>query len=177
MRRIIIIIALATSLVAFVLIVGTGLFLAGIIQSGERGLGVLLAVAGSVCFGSVLVLVFAPELLRRPGMRALGAVAAVLGVVPLAALSVAAFAFVGVPFGSLIPRLDWSVFGGGVMFAAGAVAVAALGWLRTAKRARPKAGRPEPSLYTPLVAQSARNAVEIDRKSIEIDEDVRVRQA
>lgn len=167
-----------TSLLAFVLTAGIGLFLAGVEQSGERGMGVVLIVAGLVAFSAVLLLVFAPPaFFRRPLNRALAVVATVLGLAPLAALAAAALYFVGSPFGSAIPRLDWALFILGLVFALGAASVGALGYLRTAGREPRDPERPEGSLYAPLAAASARSRDDADRGANEIDDDVRVRRA
>ena len=171
MRRLVTGIAFLTSLLAFLVTAGTGLFLAGIEQSGERAAGVLMCVTAIVAFGAALLLVF-----RRPQSRALAALAALLALVPVAGLTVAALVFSGLPVGSAIPRLDWSVFAVGIVFALGAVSIAALGFLGTPPRAAPEAEPPEASLYEPLLAETARRAVEIDRNSVEIDENVRVRR-
>lgn len=178
MRQVLVGTAFLTSLLAFVLTAGSGLFLAGVEQSGERRLGVVLAAAGVVAFGAVLLLVFAPPaLFRRPLNRALAVVATVLGLAPLAALAAAALFFVGSPFGSAIPRLDWALFVLGLVFALGAASVAALGYLRTTGRAPREPERPEGSLYAPLAAAPARSRDDADRSAFEIDDDVRVRRA
>jgi hypothetical protein len=114
--------------------------------------------------------------------------AALIGLLPLAALSAAALSFVGLPYGSAVPRLDWTLFAVGLLFGAGALSVAVLGVLRTAPGGRRSARQPleqsageaeshETDLYMPLVAESARKVVDNDRRSIEIDEDVRVTRA
>ena len=190
MRRILNGLALVTSALAFIATTGTGLFLAGVEQSGERGLGVLLAAAGAAAFGAVLYLVFAPTAyFRRRASKALGVLAAIIGLLPLAALSAAALSFVGVPYGSALPRLDWTLFAVGLLFGLGALAIAALGFVRTAPGGLRSSARQsvaesagdaeslETALYAPLLAESARKVVDNDRRSIEIDDDVRVRRA
>ena len=194
LRRIATGLALGTSLLAFLAIVGTGLFLAGVEQSGERGLGVVLAVAGTAAFGAALFLAFAPaRVFRGPVGKVLGAMTTVLAVLPVALLAMAAFVFVGVPYGSLVPRLDWTLFAVGLLLALGAVSIAVLGSIRTKRGAWSSAQRPvrrddrpgtrqeeedpEGDFYTPLASNSARAVVDTDRGSIEIDDDVRVRRA
>ena len=178
MRQVLIGTAFLTSLLAFVLIAGTGLFLAGVEQSGERGFGVVLTVAGLVAFGAVLLLVFAPPAsFRRPVNRVLGVVATVLGLSPLLALAAATLYFVGSPFGSAIPRVDWALFVLGLAFALGAVSVGALGYLRIVRPLPRGPVQPEGALYAPLAEAPARGRDEADRSAIEIDEEVRVRRA
>jgi hypothetical protein len=190
LRRILTGLALITSLLAFLAIAGTGLFLAGVEQSGERGLGVLLAAAGTVAFSAVLFLLFAPAAyFRRRATRILAGLAALIGILPVAAISAATLSFVGVPYGSALPRLDLPLFAVGVLFGLGAVAIAALGFVRTAsggnrrRWAQPRGDNAsaaeslDTALYTPLVAESARKVVDNDRRSIEIEDDIRVRRA
>ena len=132
MKRIITGLALGTSLLAFMTIAGTGLFLAGVEQSGERGLGLILLVGGAAALAAVLLLAFGPATyFRRRFGKAIGALAALVGLLPVAALSGAALTFVGLPYGSPLPRLDWTFFAAGLFFGLGAVAIAALGFIRT----------------------------------------------
>jgi hypothetical protein len=151
---------------------------------------VLLAAAGTAAFGAVLFLLFAPAAyFRRRATRILAGLAALIGILPFAALSAAALSFVGMPYGSALPRLDWTLFAVGVLFGLGAVSIAALGFVRTAsggtrrRWAQPGDDSASPAesldtaLYTPLVAESARKVVDNDRRSIEIDDDIRVRPA
>ena len=188
MKRIITGLALGTSLLAFTTIAGTGLFLAGVEQSGERGLGVILIVGGMAAFAAVLLLAFAPAAYFRPPMgKAIGALAALVGLLPVAALSAATFTFVGLPYGSVLPRLDWALFAAGLVFGLGAVCIAALGFSRTAARADRASGRqappvgrggetdnPEALLYAPLTVESARRVVDDDRRSVGDDDEIRV---
>jgi hypothetical protein len=178
MGRLVAATALVTSLLASLVVVGTGSVLAGIEQSGERLAGALMAAAGVIAAASVLFLVLAPErIFRRRRNRALAVVAALVGVVPPVGLAAALLVFAGLPLGSAIPSLDWPLFACGIVFALGALAIAWLGY----RRAR-QAPAPEPQLDpmpsdAPTRASLARQAVEIDRSLVEVDENVRVRRA
>jgi amino acid transporter len=178
LRRVITAVALFAGAVTFVLSAGTGLFLAGVEQSGERGAGVLLALAGAVAFASLLFLAVArPAFFRRSGGKAMLGIATLLSAAPVGALAIAALYFVGIPFGSAVPRIDWTLFGVGLALAAGAAAITALGYLRFKDTgARSNAGRPEAALDAPLATDQARRPFDADRGSIEIDDEVRVRR-
>lgn len=149
-------------------------------QSGERGLGVILAGASIAAFAALLFLVFAPAgYFRKRAMKAIGAVATLIALLPVAAVSAAALAFVGVPYGTSLPRLDWPLFAVGFFFGLGAASIAALGFIRTAARGAQPPPQPagadaatsepenlETLLYTPLVGETAQKPSRpIDRPS------------
>jgi hypothetical protein len=130
-RRLITGLALAAGAVAFLAMTAAGMFMAGIAQSGTRSAGLLLILGGLVSIGALLFLIFAPpRYFKGASRRMIGAAAAAIAFVPVAAIAVGAIAFAGVPFGSRTPSLDWSVFAVGVGLAAGAIAIVALAYLR-----------------------------------------------
>jgi hypothetical protein len=137
MRKAIAACAFLSAVAAFVVIGGGGIVLAGMQNSGERGPGFAAAVVAAVAFACTLAVVFAPrETFGAGPRRALGIAAAFIGALPAAALSCAAFLFAGLPFGSRMPAVDWSVFGAGVLFGLGAAATLTLGYLRVTARER-----------------------------------------
>jgi amino acid transporter len=130
-RRTIAAVAFITSLAAYLIIMVTGVGLAAVEQSGERGLGVLLVAGGTLAFAAAMVLVFAGSArLRKASGRAGLAIATLCAIVPVATLAGAAFAFAGLPMDSPMPALDWGVFAIGAGFSAGALCLAILGWSR-----------------------------------------------
>lgn len=138
-KRLIAGLAFLTSLAACLVTVGGGLLLLLIEGSGERGAGALLALAGAVTFAAAMVLIFAAtdRFSGRSG-RAVAVVAALLGVLPVAALSVAALRFSGFPLGSAVPLVDWPVFAAGLLFALGAVSILVMGIWRRSEAAVPR---------------------------------------
>ena len=142
MRAVIAGVALATSLLAFVVIAGTGLFLAAFEQSGARFPGLLMALGGAAAFAAALYVgLAAPARFHSRAAQALAAAATFLAVIPPTALACAALVFAGLPLGSAMPALDWTFFAAGLGFAFGAAAMAALGYLRVRDGGR-KSGRP-----------------------------------
>ena len=131
LRRAVAALALLASLVAFAVFVGGGLFLLAVESSGERAAGALLALGGAIAFASALALIFARDgIFDRVGRAVGAATAALLAVLPVAALAFAAFRFAGLPTGSSLPRLDWAVFGVGLLLTLGAASILFLGYLR-----------------------------------------------
>jgi hypothetical protein len=127
-RPVIAAIAFLASLVAFLVVAGTGIFLLAVENSGERLAGAVLALAATLAFAAAAALVFAPRSTFRPRRgRALAAVLTLLAVAPVAVLAFLAFRFAGVPLDSAVPLLDWGVFGLAVLFACGAGAIVFLG--------------------------------------------------
>jgi hypothetical protein len=125
--------AFVSALMAFVVIGGGGIALAGLQGSGERMPGAAVAVVAGLALGCAMALVFAPRGAFRSGARrALGITSAFVGALPAAALSCAAFIFAGVPWGSRMPIVDWAVFAAGIAFALGALSIVVLGYLRVA---------------------------------------------
>jgi hypothetical protein len=134
--RIIAVLAFLASLAAYLVIMVTGVGFAAVEQSGERGLGVLLAVGSTLAFGAAMFLVFAaPDRFRGPARRAMATAATLVAIVPVVMLAGAAFAFSGLPIGSAMPALDWSVFALGLGFSLGAICLALVGWSRIRARA------------------------------------------
>ena len=147
MKRLIAGLAFLSSAAAFFVIVGGGLALLAVANSGERGSGALLALSGSTAFAAALVIVFAKEgAFAGRGGRAWALTAVLLGVLPSAALSAGALRFSGFPYSSATPRIDLPIFAAGLFFACGAAALLATGYRRLREkapaRARPEAVRP-----------------------------------
>lgn len=130
LKRLVAGLAFLSSVASFLVVVGGGLTLLAIESSGERGAGALLALCGTIAFAAAMLLVFA----RQGAFAGRGAVwaiiAALLGVLPVAALSIGALRFSGFPVGSAMPAVDWPVFALGVVLALGAVSVLATGYWR-----------------------------------------------
>jgi hypothetical protein len=131
LRRAVTILAFLAGVLNLVVLTGGGLALVLIRNSGERGSGALFALCGLIAFASVMVLVTAgEERFQERNWRAGAIAAAILGAMPIAGLSAAAFRFAGFPIRSPIPLVDWSVFLAGAALAAGAVAILVLGYWR-----------------------------------------------
>ncbi len=131
MKRPVIGLALLSSIAAFLVIVGGGLVLLLVPSSGERGAGALIALSGSIAFAAALLLTLGWG--RVPGTaesRAGALTCALLAALPLAALSAIALRFSGLPIGSTLPLVDWSVFGVGLVFTLGALSMMATGYWR-----------------------------------------------
>lgn len=147
MTRLVAGLAFIASAVAFLVVAGGGLALLLIENSGERGAGALLALSGAVCFAAAMTLLFARQrAFAGHGGRAGALTATLLGVLPPAALSIAALRFAGLPWGSPLPLFDWSAFAAGLALAVGALAVLAVGYRRMveARRGRPaRVAQPE----------------------------------
>lgn len=151
MRFVIVSMALAASLLAFVAAMSIGLFLAGVGESGARGAGVALAAGAVPAFASALLLCFAPPRYFRGKGKALAAVAAILALVPVVAISGAALFFAGNPLGSSSPALDWAAFATGLLLALGGVSIVVLAASRSSSRVlvRPPGPGAEPTGPSP----------------------------
>ena len=138
MRRIICALAFLSSFSALLAIAGGGLALLVIENSGERGMGALLALGETVAFAAVMVLLFAKEGTFGEGIYpALAIVLSIVGAAPVAALAFIAIRFAGLPLGSAMPLIDWSVLAAGVGLGIGAIAILALGHRRTQEASSP----------------------------------------
>lgn len=175
MRRIICALAFLSSLAAVVAIAGGGLALLVIENSGERGMGALLALGEMIAFAAVMVLIFAEEGTFGEGMRqALAIVLAIIGAAPVAALAYIAIRFAGLPLGSVMPLIDWSVLAAGVLLGIGAIAILALGHQRAQEAASPLVHMQQ----IRNAQQQLRSVFEADGSGSIIDEasgDIRVR--
>jgi hypothetical protein len=130
-------VAFAASLLACAIIVGAGLFLAVLVQSGERGAGVLIALGALLAFGAAAFLVFAPRgYFATSGRRPLGLIATFVACAPTTLMAFGALSFAGLPFERPGFLMDWWIFAGGAAFAIGSVAILALGYFRLTERAR-----------------------------------------
>jgi hypothetical protein len=133
--------AFASSLLAFLAVLAAALVMVGVQQSGVRGAGLVLLLGGLAAFAGASFLVFAPRgYFDQASHRALGAGAAIVALVPVAAMALGALLFVGVP-ASDASRLDWAVFGIGALLALGALSIAALAFERLAKPHRASLAR------------------------------------
>ncbi len=175
MRRAVAALAFLTSLVAAAIFVGGGLFLLAVESSGERGMGALLALGGTIALASALALIFArDEIFERTGRGVGVAVAALLAMLPVAALAFGAIRFAGLPVGSNLPLLDWMIFATGLLLALGAASILWLGYLRAASVSRtgPRydsgAQRSEPPPW------KTSTWAEMPRLDFEAEEEVRV---
>jgi hypothetical protein len=183
MQRAIAAMALLASLISLIIIAGGGGALLAIENSGERGAGALLALAGLVASAAVVLLVFARKGTFASGpRRALAIAAAIVGVVPVAGLAFVLIRFAGVPFGSAVPILDWGALALGVAMAAGVLAILALGHRRSLEGG---IAQPEPPVVVHMqqirhAQQQLRSAFEADtlRRSLDDadDDEVRVRR-
>jgi hypothetical protein len=134
--------ALAASVLACLALLAAGIFLAGISQLGERGAGLLILAGTIVAMVAAGYVLFAPPaFFSGRARRPLAIIAAFLACAPAAVLALIAFLFVGIPYGSTSPALDWSVFTAGIVFALGAICILLSGYWRVVER--PPAGRIE----------------------------------
>jgi hypothetical protein len=135
--------AAAPIILAAALLAAVGLFLALVVQSGERGVGVVLLLVAAGMVAAMIYLVRSPATLG--GRSKIFALAAVLvGASPLAALAIAALVFVGMPLATRTPFIDWSIVLVGLLFAVGGVCVAILGWERLRSPSPAMATQPSP---------------------------------
>jgi hypothetical protein len=129
-KRLVAGLAFLSSVAAFLVVVGGGLALLIIESSGERGAGAALALSGAIAFAAAMLLIFAGEGLFSGRGSVWAIIAALLGMLPVAALSVGALRFSGFPISSAVPAVDWPVFALGVVLALGAVSVLTVGYWR-----------------------------------------------
>jgi hypothetical protein len=176
LRRAIKVAALLATAVTFLVATGIGLVLVLVPQSGERGSGALLVLAGCLALGGALFLSFAGDRhFESAGGIVLAAVTTLLAFIPVAGLAGAAIFFAGLPFGSVIPLADWSILALGILLALGACAILALGYGRVVRRPPP-----EPAFETrdlDAARRQLRDAFERDRAGplrYDRDDDVRV---
>jgi hypothetical protein len=178
-QRIVTALAFLSSFAALLVIAGGGLALYSIKNSGERGMGALMALCTMLAFAAVMLLIFARQGAFGDGVRRAAAIAAaVIGAIPPAALAFAAIRFAGVPFGSPMPVVDWIVLLLGVFLAAGTVSILVLGHRRSQEASGP------PMIHMQQIRdaqQQLRSAFETDARSRtaaaeERDDEVRVRR-
>lgn len=158
MRRLVVGLALLSSIAAFLVIAGGGLFLLAVESSGERGSGALLALSGTIAFAAAMALVFAGSgAFAGAAGRAVVVIAALLGMLPVATLSAGLLRFSGFPLGSPVPLFDWAVFALGVVLGLGALSVLVLGYWRLRERGaiRRRADEPPPAAYREVEPQAA----------------------
>ena len=137
MRSLTAALAFGATLLAFLLLLGTGAFLAVVEESGARGAGVLLALSAAVAFGAAAFLIWAPTgYFSRPLRRPLGVVITLAAAAPPAALAAAALVFTGLPLGTRLPLMDWPLFAAGLVLALGTLCVLAVGYRRLWERTR-----------------------------------------
>jgi len=180
LKRLVTVLALLSSLASLVVIAGGGLALLAIENSGERGVGALLAFCCAVAFAAVMALLFARKGVFGEGLwRAAAIGLAILGAIPPAALAFAAIRFAGIPLGSRMPLVDWTVLIVGILFGLGVISILALGHRRSQDGA---AANEEPPLVHMQqirhAQQQLRSAFEADDRSptANQDDDIRVRR-
>lgn len=157
MKRLVAGLAFLSSVAAFLVVVGGGLALFAIESSGERGAGAAMAVSGSLAFAAAMVLIFAGEGVFSDRRSAWAIIAALLGLLPVAALSIGALRFSGFPISGAVPAVAWPIFALGVVLALGAVSVLMVGYwrwkgpppVRSAPRAAPIVERPAVVMWPP----------------------------
>ncbi len=167
MKRLVTALAFLTSLAALIVVAGGGLALLAIANSGERGTGALLALGCTIAFASVMVLIFAQEgVFGDAPWRAVAIGAGIVGAIPAAALAFVAIRFAGLPVGSRMPLVDWTVLSVGILFGLGAIAILALGHRRSQEAGLPELSENEDE--TPVVhMQQIRNAQQQLRSAFE----------
>ena len=176
LRRAVAVLAFLASLVAFAVFAGGGLFLLAVESSGERAAGALLALGGALAFASALVLILGKDhIFDRAGRAAGAAAAAFLAVLPVAVLAFGAFRFAGLPTGSSLPRLDWAVFGFGLLLTLGAASILFLGYLRAASASMAGAARQDVRAHANEPArQETSTWAEMPRLRFDAEDEVRV---
>ena len=157
--------ALGASLLAFLLLLGIGAFLAGVEESGARGAGLLLALSAVVAFGAALFLIFAPRgyfgrRLRRP----LGVVITLAAAAPVATLAGAALVFTGVPLGTRLPLMDWPVFAAGLVLGLGGLCILAMGYRRLSE----SAARSAPETWAEFEPAAPAASADTDEEEIRV---------
>jgi hypothetical protein len=141
LRTVIASVAFASSLLTSATMLGAGLFLALVQESGARGAGVALALGAALAFTAALLLVFARRgTFAARGRKPLAAAVAFAAFVPVAAVAYGAFTFSGVPLGSRSAPVMWAIFGLGAGLTIGALCIAALGYLRIVEEPRESSG-------------------------------------
>jgi len=140
MRRAISVFAFLCSFATFLVLFGAGIFLALVESTGERSAGTLIALVALVAMAAALILILAPARVFAGARGVMVATAAAaVGSAPVFGLGGAAIVFAGLPAGSRLPLIDWSVLGAGIALALGGLAVLALGWLRLREARRASA--------------------------------------
>jgi hypothetical protein len=178
-----------TSLISLLFIAGGGVALFAIENSGERGTGALLALGGAIAFGAVMALLFAKDgTFGGASGRAVAIATAIVGALPVAAISFAAIRFAGFPIGSRTPAVDWSALSAGVVLGLGTLAILAIGVRRSQEQSADEkmvselGATPEvPVIHMQQIRhaqQQLRAVFEADRHkdADQSEEDVRVRK-
>lgn len=124
-------IALCGGILAGLIVAGLGIFFAVFEETGIRGVGLLLALAGSFAVAAQISLVRAPSHIfaGRAGFAFLAGTT-ILATLPPAAIALAALMLAVNPLGSAFPAFEWLLSAIGAAFALTAVALAATGWSR-----------------------------------------------
>lgn len=136
MRKLVAAGAFASTVLSLIVLLALGLFLAGFEQTGARGAGVLLIACATVAFGAFLFLALTPPGYFGGRRRPLGVLVTFVAVAPAVALAWAALYFTGLPVGTSLPLMDWSVFFLGLGLALGGICVLALGYGRVSEAPR-----------------------------------------
>jgi len=184
LKKAIVALAFLSSVVSFLVVGGGGAALVAIANSGEQATGALLGFCGTIALACVLVLIFASEArFREPTWRAGAIAAAIIGAMPSAGIAAAAFRFAGLPIGSAMPTVDWSVFLAGILFTLGSVSILVLGYLRSQTPMQPAEEDDDETEEADVIRmQQLRNAQERlrsaleDAAALEEDDGIRVRR-
>jgi hypothetical protein len=181
LKRLTTVLAFLSSVASLIAAAGSGLTLLAIEVSGERGMGALLALCSFIAFAAVMALIFAREGAFGEGIwKAAAIAAAIVGAIPPAGIAFVAIRFAGLPFGSRMPLVDWTVLLIGILFGLGSISILALGHRRSQEIV-------EESEEAPVVhMQQIRNAQQQLRTALEADalnrstagdyDDIRVRR-
>ena len=166
MQQAIAAVAFLASLISLMVIAGGGGALFVIENSGERGTGALLMLGGLVAFAAVMGLAFARKGTFAGGAgRALAIAAAIFGALPVAGLAFVLIRFAGLPFGSVVPLLDWGALVLGALMGLGVLAILALGHRRSLEGG---VAQQEPPVVVHM--QQIRHAQQQLRSAFEADE-------
>jgi hypothetical protein len=181
LRRLTTVLAFLSSVASFIAIAGGGLTLLAIEVSGERGMGALLALCSIVAFAAVMALIFARDGVFGGGIwRGVAIAAAIVGALPAAGIAFFAIRFAGLPFGSRMPVVDWSVLLVGILFGLGAISILALGHRRSQEVIEESEEAPVVHMQQIRNAQQQlRSASQADvpsRPADDYDDDIRVRR-
>lgn len=169
MKKAIVALAFLSSVVSFLVVGGGGGALVAIANSGEQATGALLGFCGTVALACVMVLIFASEARFRESTWRAGAIAAaIIGAMPSAGIAAAAFRFAGLPIGSAMPAVDWSVFLAGTLFTLGSISILVLGYLRSQTPMQPAATEEDGAEEADVIRmQAIRNAQDQLRSALE----------
>jgi hypothetical protein len=155
------VVAFVSGLLTFLVLAGIGLTLLLVPNSGEQGAGALLTFGSTIAFAAALILLFAPDAVRKFGGGTLAIGLGTLAALPVAMLALAALGFAGVPWGGRSASLDWGSFLAGLALALGAASLLLLAYRRSGEASG--AARPRGSPRRRTAGQQLQSAMEHDR--------------